>query len=246
MGIVGRVEGVENTPAPEGSAVPSAEELYRSAEDLVEKALRRLRADGMQVDEDDLRSCGRQGLLEAARRFDPGRGDFRRFAYFRIRGAMIDGVRKMGNWSRRGYERVAMLRGLATLTESLDEVDGSRLDTLTADEAAERLRIHMASVVTAMTLGVFAEGASDGEEIVPRDSGATAEELVSSRQLYSLVRTALNELPEPEGEIVRRHYIDGEKIDSIAMDMGHTKSWASRIHTRAIRRLSTRLRRSIS
>lgn len=246
MGIVSCVEGVENTPAPEGAAVPSAEELYRSAEDLVEKALRRLRADGVHVDEDDLRSCGRQGLLEAAQRFDPGRGDFRRFAYFRVRGAMIDGIRKMGNWSRRGYERVAMLRGLSTLTEALDQTDASSADSSTPDEAAERLRTHMASVVTAMTLGVFAEGASDGEEIIPRDSGASAEELVGTRQLYSLVRTAVSELPEPEGEIVRRHYIEGEKIDVIATEMGHTKSWASRIHTRAIRRLSTRLRRSIS
>jgi RNA polymerase sigma factor for flagellar operon FliA len=50
---------------------------------------------------DDLVAFGSQGLVEAAGRFDPARGvSFRSFAYYRIRGAMIDGIRQMGSYSR--------------------------------------------------------------------------------------------------------------------------------------------------
>ena len=55
---------------------------------------------------DDLVAFGFGGLLEAERRFDPARGvRFRTFAYYRVRGAMLDGVRKMAHLPRRAHER---------------------------------------------------------------------------------------------------------------------------------------------
>jgi RNA polymerase sigma factor (sigma-70 family) len=54
---------------------------------------------------DDLVSFGSKGLIEAAGRFDPGRRvSFQTFAYRRIHGAMLDGLRKMGPYSRRDVE----------------------------------------------------------------------------------------------------------------------------------------------
>jgi RNA polymerase sigma factor for flagellar operon FliA len=59
-----------------------------------------------------------------------------------------------------------------------------------------------------------------------------------------VVRSAIAELPNEESELVRRHYLEGERFDAVAADIGLSKSWASRLHTRAIGRLSKRLRRT--
>jgi RNA polymerase sigma factor for flagellar operon FliA len=49
-------------------------------------------------------------------------------------------------------------------------------------------------------------------------------------------------LPENEAVLVRRHYLEGERFDHVAKELGLSKSWASRLHTRAIKRLTEALR----
>ncbi len=57
--------------------------------------------------EDDLRACGMLGVAEALARFNPARGiPFTAFAYHRVRGAILDGVRSMGRLPRRAYEKL--------------------------------------------------------------------------------------------------------------------------------------------
>jgi RNA polymerase sigma factor for flagellar operon FliA len=87
--------------------------MYRDAEaqahrELVERIVRRLQRElDLSCDTDDLRGWGQQGLLEAKQRFDPARGvRFSTFAYYRIRGAVLDGVRKQGWLSRRAHAKV--------------------------------------------------------------------------------------------------------------------------------------------
>jgi len=41
--------------------------------------------------------------------------------------------------------------------------------------------------------------------------------------------------------LIRRHYLEGERFDHVAAELGLSKSWASRLHTRAIGRLTKRL-----
>src|SRR5438552_3641082 len=58
------------------------------------------------IEYEELVSYGTQGLLEAAQRFDPSGGArFATFAYYRIRGAIYDGLRQMGWLSRTQYAR---------------------------------------------------------------------------------------------------------------------------------------------
>jgi RNA polymerase sigma factor for flagellar operon FliA len=199
-----------------------------------------MRAEGIVADGDDLRGFAQQGLLEAVDRYEPERGDFRRFAHYRVRGAMLDGLRKMGDWSRRGYERVALLRAADSACEAGAHADPEAPNS--GEEAAERLRQHMAAVAAAVTLGVFADAGYEGLEVVARDPSMTAEQLLSERQLQARVREALAGLPEQEELVLRRHYVEGERLDAVAADLGLSKSWVSRIHTRALRRLGQRLR----
>ena len=148
----------------------------------------------------------------------------------------------MGNWSRRGYERISLLRavGEAHGAEEESSTEGEELDASAADE---RLRKHMAAMATAMTAGVFADHAILAEgEVVAIDDTQSAEELLLDKQMSSRVREAIAALPPPEDVVVRRFYVEGHKMDAIAKDMDRSKSWVSRVHTRALRRLGARLR----
>src|SRR5438128_783115 len=61
---------------------------------------------GRSIDFEDLVGYGSKGLIEAADRFDARQGTaFTTFAYYRIRGAMLDGLRTMGWYSRADYAR---------------------------------------------------------------------------------------------------------------------------------------------
>ena len=55
---------------------------------------------------------------------------------------------------------------------------------------------------------------------------------------------AAPELPEQERTLVAGHYFEGRRFDEVAASMGLSKSWASRLHTRAVSRLTKRLRAS--
>lgn len=235
--------GDSSQEQPQPRSAAEVEVLVSSSEDLVGRVIGALLSSGFQGDRLEMEADGRRGLLEAAHRFDPSVGeDFRRYAYFRVRGSVIDGLRKMSHWGRRGYERVSLLR-CANEASSSNSEEVSDAAALKASEADELLKRHMAAMVTAMTAGVFADHTVMGDgQIVALDDSQSAEDLLADKEMSSVVRGAIDDLPPPEDEIVRRFYVEGDKMDLIAQDMGRSKSWVSRAHTKALKRLGARLR----
>src|SRR5262245_63330790 len=57
------------------------------------------------VEVDDLVGAGQVALVEAAQRYEPGRGDFRTYASARVRGAMLDAIRSSNVVGRRAYAK---------------------------------------------------------------------------------------------------------------------------------------------
>ena len=147
LGIVCVVEATNSQEQLPERTAEEIERLCAESGDLVERVMSHLKQAGIHADWEELRAFGRQGLVEAAVRFDPEQGDdFRRYAYFRVKGAMLDGMRKMSTWSRRGYERIVLLRASNSTTQGLSaEQLGEPPD---AQQAAGRLQKHMAAVVT--------------------------------------------------------------------------------------------------
>jgi RNA polymerase sigma factor for flagellar operon FliA len=74
------------------------------------------------------------------------------------------------------------------------------------------------------------------------DTSDNPEQAYGQAQLLAAIRSAIAELPHEEAELVRRHYLEGARFDHVAEELGLSKSWASRLHTRALTRLSKRLR----
>ena len=226
----------------------ASEELARfeSGLDLVEAMARRIaREVGPHAELADLVSYGREGLLDAARKFDPARGvPFRGYASFRIRGAIIDGIRQSARLPRRAHER---LNGLSAANRTSE---GAYEDALapappgsTAADAERALGEHLAAMATAVAVGLLSTTAyGDEGERVPVATNATPEEALGRAELLEVVRRAIGELPAEEQALVRRHYLEGERFDHVAAELGLSKSWASRLHTRAIKRLTEKLK----
>jgi RNA polymerase sigma factor for flagellar operon FliA len=102
---------------------------------------------------------------------------------------------------------------------------------------------HLADMATAMAMGLLASPVvgDDGEPSAV-DTSVSPEEAFAQAELRKLVVDALEDLPEDERTLVRRHYLEGERFDHVATSLGLSKSWASRLHTRAVARLTKRLR----
>ena len=196
---------------------------------------------GSSVEYDDLMSAGREGLLEAARRFDPESGTpFKAYAQFRIRGAMLDSVRKHGVLSRRMYEQIAASNAASQFAEST--LNAAPTTNPAANDLAgveESMTARLAGMATAAALAAQeAAGRGDSSAV----EVATPEQAFARAELLAVVRNAVEELAPDEAEIVRRHYFGDEFLETIATDLGMSKAWASRLHARAISRLTKLLR----
>lgn len=196
------------------------------------------RSVGRSIEFDDLVGAGREGLLDAARRFEPARGvPFRAYANFRVRGAILDGVRQLSLLPRRAYERISALEAAASVSAGEAEHTFGAGSAVMPSAADDALAEHLAAIAMAAAVGIATE--THGEAT---DSDDSPEEALGRAQLIHMVRSAIAGLSNDEGELVRRHYLEGERLEDIGRDLGMSKSWASRLHTRAVARLAKRLR----
>ena len=194
------------------------------------------------VETDDLTGYGRIGLLGAARRFEPARGiPFEAYAAFCVRVALLDAVRVMG-LSRRTYERMRAAEEATRFAEGLVERTFVSKQRRAAPGASHRLRETMAAMNSAVAMGLIAEVAPQhGGELVSVERSDPEEELANA-QFKALIASLIDGLPHPEDLLIRRHYLEGERFDKVASDLEISKWQASRLHSRAIRRLTKRLR----
>jgi len=215
-------------------------ERFHAALDLVDAiASQLLKKLGSFLELDDLVSFGREGLLDAARRYDERRGvHFRAYAQFRVRGAVYDGVRRTSALPRGVYRKLASLQ--AQWLASGGELIYAFSDDDALGRANDVLADHLAGMAMAATLGLIAEG----DEVAlseSREQPLDPEQQLVSAQLRHQIGMQLQTLDAEEREVLQRHYFDGERLEDIANELNVSKSWASRLHTRALSRLAKRL-----
>ena len=192
---------------------------------------------GRSIEFEDLVASGREGLLDAARRFDPTRGiPFRAYANYRVRGAVLDAVRKLSVLPRRVHERLAAFEAASLVSQGEAEHAFAPSGAKDPNAADRALAAHLSSIAMAAAVGIATETRGEDD-----DGPDSPEEALARAELVQLVRSAISELPKEEAELVRRHYLDGERLDDIARDLDMSKSWASRLHTRAVARLDKAL-----
>ncbi len=195
------------------------------------------------LDENEMISFGQEGLFLAAQRYDPTMGiPFKSYAYHRVRGAILDGIRKHGRLQRRAYEKLVALRTANLLASGFYEdnaVTSHRLDEKNADD---QLADHLANLATAMAVGIsgMETTAENGERVII--SPDRPDEDAERMELVRLVHEYLEELTEQEAMFIRQHFFEGRGIAEISREMGLSRSWGSRVLARGLTKLSKRLR----
>lgn len=232
-------------PAPPPTADPP-EVLARISEglELVDMLARQLRRQfGPYVQIDDFASQGREALLAAARSFDPERGvPFRRWANLRIRGAMIDAVRSQGNLPRRVYRQLRALQAAERVHEAAAEEEAAA-PAKEGEAADAALTDRLGTAAMAMAMAFLSMKKDDALDRA-RDPSESPEDAVGRAELVATIRDAIAERPEAERRLLERHYFDDVTFEEAARELGLSKSWASRLHARAIEGVAKALRRA--
>jgi RNA polymerase sigma factor for flagellar operon FliA len=218
---------------------------------LVQSVARKLRKQiTARIDFDDLVGYGSKGLLEAAERFDPVHGvAFTTFAYYRIRGAMLDGLRTMGWYSRADYARY---RAEERATEYLQNqaeragaaATGAREGVADGDADKESDQVQsklsaiaelLSGVATVHITSLEAAATVADERLPPPDAS------LDTGRLSARVRDAVGKLPDRERQLMELYYFADKNLEEAGAVMGLSKSWACRLHARAVELLRLRL-----
>lgn len=205
---------------------------------------------GLRCDVDDLIGFGFTGLLEAKSRYDPTKGvPFKTFAHYRIRGAVIDGVRKMAYLPRRAHARMRVAEALDNEGQTLAEQRAAQAATPSGTNALQTAGAgeRRASAARALdgVLGRIAAAycvAANADEDTPGVDRQTPEARVAQQQRLQHLRAAIGLLPERERFLVEGYYLQERPLDELSAELGLSKSWGSRLHARALERLRQALR----
>ena len=221
----------------------SQRELIAEGQGLVHSLAAKVRRSlPMRVEIDDLIAYGEVGLAQAARDFDPEHGtQFVTFAYYRVRGAIYDGVSKMSWTSRARFQRMKYQRMANQVLQDEAQRPG------VGSSAAERDASWLAGVSEKLAVVFFASHGD--EEGVLRDSTLAdpdanpASVIAAQKEICHRLHDLVDELPHLERQLITSVYFEGATLKEAGTRMGISKSWASRMHAKALERLAHALRR---
>ena len=187
------------------------------------------------VDADNLESAGILGLIEAARHFDPGRDvEFRTFAYQRIRGAILDELRRNCPLSQQMLQRVAFIR---RIREHLD-------DSATIEQLAEASGLPVENVTECLAAARLTRPESWNEAL--HGASVRAPESVTpseQQELRQVLADGIETLPDTMRTAVTLHYLEGLKLREVGTVLGLSESRVCRIVNEARKRLREYVRR---
>lgn len=207
------------------------------------------------LSQEDLEHVGVFGLNEAIERFDPSRGTkFETYALTRIRGAILDELRRLDWLSRTARRKVH------TYHRAADELRQELGDEASAEAICQRLgvtpevyRSYLHAVQAAQASLSFSEPnpvATTGEEdeaidpleAVPDIHAPDPAENLSRQQLLDAITAYLERLPERKRLVIVLYYYEGLTFREIGELLQLTESRVCQIHAKVLEALRTYLR----
>jgi RNA polymerase sigma factor for flagellar operon FliA len=190
------------------------------------------------IDIDDLLAYGQVGLAEAARDYDPSRGNqFSTFAHYRIRGAIFDGLGKMSCHTR--AQRRSLLKERANNELLRVEAEDRDSSKTTVDGEVSWL----SKVATSLATVYLMSGEGDLDSIAEDDPAQAPDEQVSASETGEVVRKLLETLPDDASSLVKMVYYDELTLQEAGQRLGISKAWASRLHAKTLEQLGRALKR---
>jgi RNA polymerase sigma factor for flagellar operon FliA len=190
------------------------------------------------IERGDITGAAELGLVQAAQAFDPTRGVlFKTFAFYRIRGAIYDGLRKMAWFSKAQYQQYRFERAA---NEYLADYSTTPVPQGSVEEEGEELKNIAGSLVSCYMLSLD----QFPQEIETPD--ARSEDECEKMEQQDLLRKSLSQLPEKNRQVMEFYYLQDLSLEEIGKKLGLSKSWVSRIHSKSLEMLRNALQASSS
>lgn len=211
------------------------DELITSHETFVRRVvLRTVRTLGLPNESiDDYIAAGFLGLVEAAERFDGSCGvPFERYAFLRIRGAVIDYIREHSELTGRAYRYAKALFAIRDIEE-----ETSMLVRHEKNPAKALAKIFSFAAQGAISYRLCSKESQRALEGIP-DESQNPERVLSRTEQYDGIKKLVSELPEKERYIIEGYYFRGQSFVDLTRERPElSKSWVSRLHARALEKL---------
>jgi RNA polymerase sigma factor for flagellar operon FliA len=223
---------------------PDLDALVRKHADLVKRIAYHLVGRlPPQVEVEDLMQAGMMGLLEAAQNYATGRGaSFETYAGIRIRGAMLDALRKL-DWAPRSVHRKAR-----AAAQALREVEALRGAEANESDVAAHMGVSLAEYqrIVQDTLGCQllrlndAEGEDSALDRLP-DGAPDPAACALDDSLRQAIIDAIQLLPERERLVLSLYYEQELNLKEIGAVLQVTESRVCQLHGQALLRLKSQL-----
>jgi len=189
---------------------------------------------------DDLVQAGSIGLMEAARLYDPSQGaSFETYATIRVRGAMLDELRR-NDWSPR-----SLSRRVRDLSEAARVIENRTGRAATAQEIAASLELSLDEyhrwVQEASNQNFFSLDGLEDFDGAPETGTDSTYRSVESERLRDFLIGAIGALPEREQLVLSLYYDKDMTLKEIGEVLGVSESRVCQIHGEAALRLKRRM-----
>jgi len=201
---------------------------------------------GYTVEYDDLVGYGTFGLIDAVDKFDPQVGvKFETYASLRIRGAILDQIRKM-DWIPR-----TLRQKQKRLDQAMQELESKLGRLATDDELADALEIsvdellnwqNQLKLTNIVSLDEFMEQGSEAKvDSVNSSHFDQPEQAIAKDELKRILAESLEKLTDNEKKVILLYYYEEMTLKEISKILEVSESRISQLHTKAIQKMRTAL-----
>ncbi len=199
-----------------------------------------------QVEEEDLVASGVIGLLEALERFNPAFDTgFKTFATWRIRGAMLDELRRLSWPPRSLYRRLRELQGaeqklahqLGREPSTAELADALKWSVEAVEQVYSQVNSYALVSLESLLFAPAASSEGGEEELLPAGPFVTPEENLERDERREVLTRALNALAERERLLLALYYKEELTLKEIGSLLKVSTARVSQLHARALRSL---------
>lgn len=192
---------------------------------------------------EELESAGNEALVEAVLRYDPdGAASFATFAHYRVRGAMIDALRRRTPGLRANQRALVRLQAAQAVLRQAAEDNDAQL-RFASDRRTLEARVATARGLVRRTAMVMRMAQPDNAKLDRVADDRTDPELKAVRaDRRTKLWAWIHELPPDDRQLIEAVYVHGRTMKEVAHELGTSNATISRRHARILDRLAERAR----
>ncbi len=205
------------------------------------------------MNRDDIRSAGMMGLIDAANKFKPDKKIlFKTFAEYRIRGAILDEMRKLDWFSRSLREKQSnisrcMIELERELGRSPDDLEMAERMELSLSQYQDMLGqvSHLGCVSLNETLDHTDSGVSFQDALIDNHKSASPVSILEDHELSKSIASILEQLSEKERLVISLYYYEELTQKEIAVVLDVSEGRVSQLHSQALIKLKNKVKNNI-